>query len=97
MLRVRINSSSFGICNVKYLINPIPTISCHRIYLGWSGGGGGPALLIAFSRPRDSLSISAPNWCRADMVEGVGSVSGSHSSCVSSVVKSVSVDEWWCV
>lgn len=44
------------------------------------------------SKPRDSLSISAPNWCSADMVEGVGSVSGNHSSRVSSDVISVSAD-----
>lgn len=73
------------------------------------------------SRPRDNFNISAPNWCNAVIVDGVGSgmlhmneivkkacishyvidggahlESGSHSSCVSSVDNSVSVDvaEW---
>lgn len=50
---------------------------------------------MALSRPRDRRNISAPNWCRADIVEGVGSVSCSQRSCVSRVVRSVSVDEWW--
>lgn len=59
-----------------------------------TGAGGVAALAMALSSPRDSRNISAPNWWRADMVEGAGSVSGSHSSCVSSVVKSVSVEEW---
>lgn len=59
-----------------------------------TGAGGVAALAMALSNPRDSRNISAPNWWRADIVEGVGSVSGSHSSCVSRVVKSVSVEEW---
>lgn len=72
------------------------------------------------SRPRDNFSISAPNWCKAVIVDGVGSCilsmethfvksslkkiikncnhleSGNHSSCVSNVDSSVSVDvaEW---
>lgn len=51
----------------------------------------------AASNPRESLSISAPNWPRADIVHGVGSVSCIQSSWVSMVVSSVSVEapEWW--
>jgi hypothetical protein len=57
------------------------------------------AAAATLSSPRDSRSISAPKWWSAVMVEGVGSgmlESGSHSSCVSSVVSSVSVEaaEW---
>lgn len=52
----------------------------------------------AASRPLESLSISAPNCPNADIVQGVGSDSCIHSSWVSIVVSSVSVDaaEWAC-
>lgn len=57
------------------------------------------AAAATLSSPRDSRSISAPKWWSAAIVEGVGSgilESGSHSSCVSSAVSSVSVEaaEW---
>ena len=57
------------------------------------------AAAATLSSPRDRRSISAPKWWSAVMVEGVGSgmlESGSQSSCVSSVVSSVSVEaaEW---
>ncbi|KAG8330965.1 hypothetical protein J6590_051333 [Homalodisca vitripennis] len=48
--------------------------------------------VMALSRPRESLNISAPNWCRADMVDGVGSVSGNHNSWVSRVVSGVDAE-----
>lgn len=50
------------------------------------------------SSPLERRSISAPNWWRAERVEGAGSESGSQSSWVSRVVMSVSVDpaEEWC-
>ncbi|XP_026682841.1 26S proteasome non-ATPase regulatory subunit 1-like [Diaphorina citri] len=46
---------------------------------------------ILFS-PRLRRIISAPKCCNADMVDGVGSDSGIHSSCVSNIVSSVSVE-----
>lgn len=54
------------------------------------------AWVDAASNPLESLSISAPNCPSADIVHGVGSDSWIHSSCVSMVVKSVSVEaaEW---
>lgn len=55
-------------------------------------------LFDAASSPLDSFNISAPNCPNADMVQGLGSLSWIHSSCVSRVVSSVSVDaaEWAC-
>lgn len=52
---------------------------------GGCGGGGGDGngggctvtetvgVAVTDSRPRDSFSISAPNWCNAVMADGVGS------------------------
>lgn len=51
----------------------------------------GRVWVVAASSPRESLSISAPNCPKADMVHGE-SVSCNHSSCVSMVVSSVSVE-----
>lgn len=57
-------------------------------------------LTAKLSRPRDSLSISAPKTWRAVILVVVGSgmlLSGSHSSWFSSVVRSVSVEAFeWC-
>lgn len=44
------------------------------------------------SKPLDNLSISAPKAWSANIADGGGSLSGSQSSWVSSVVSSVSVD-----
>lgn len=54
------------------------------------------AWMDAASNPLESFSISAPNCPNADMVQGVGSGSWIHNSCVSIVVNSVSVEaaEW---
>lgn len=64
-------------------------IECWGVDLGVAIGLPG---LVMPSRPLDNLSISAPKAWRANMAEGGGSLSGSQSSWVSSVVSSVSVD-----
>lgn len=64
-------------------------IECWGVDLGVPIGLPG---LVIPSRPLDNLSISAPKAWRANMAEGGGSLSGSQSSWVSSVVSSVSVD-----
>lgn len=53
---------------------------------GWPSPNGVP------SKPRDSLSISAPNARNAAIADGGGSLSGSQRSWVSNVVGSVSFD-----
>lgn len=54
--------------------------------------------VTASCKPLDNFNISAPNCPKADIVQGAGSLSCIHNSCVSIVVNSVSVEaaEWAC-